>query len=68
METEEKSQVVSCSSTILDAASASSRTVDVSVSGECRKLTLKWEKDDDSLQDTASSSFNSPKVIVHLHI
>ncbi|XP_042457934.1 uncharacterized protein LOC122042066 isoform X2 [Zingiber officinale] len=54
---EEKSQVVSCSSIISDAASASSTIVDVS--GECRKLRLKREEDD-SLQDTASSSFNSP--------
>ncbi|XP_042383211.1 vascular-related unknown protein 1-like [Zingiber officinale] len=62
MAAEEKSQVASCSSTIWDAASASTRAVDVAVSTECRKLRLTWEKDDDSLQDTASSSFNSSKA------
>ncbi|XP_074556525.1 uncharacterized protein LOC141812432 [Curcuma longa] len=67
MAAEEKSQVVSCSSIISDAAPASSTVVDVS--GESRKLRLKREKEDDSLQDTASSSFNnpSPKVAENDH-
>ncbi|XP_074576382.1 uncharacterized protein LOC141832914 [Curcuma longa] len=58
MAAEEKSQVVSCSSIISDVAPASSTVVDIS--GESRKLRLKREKEDDSLQDTTSSSFNSP--------